>query len=255
MIFDIHTALGHWPFRQVPHQSASELRHVLEDAGIEGAAAANSHGLFYKNCHDANLELTEWLAPHGDFFTRIATLNPLYAAWERDLRTCVQDLGLRGVRLAPQYHGYALGCDESVALAKGAADLGLPVLVPHRLVDVRQHHWMDTERTVDMAEVAALCRAVPEARIVYTESRAPTAELLDDEGSWRYPGLYLESSRLDLHDLPEPVAAERAVFGTGAPFKHVTPALLKLNTSDLTPAARQRIAGANGPELLGLSSD
>jgi len=26
MLFDINTAIGHWPFRQVPHESPSELR-------------------------------------------------------------------------------------------------------------------------------------------------------------------------------------------------------------------------------------
>ena len=251
MTFDIHTALGHWPFRQVPNQSAPELRRVLEDAGIGGAAVANTHGLFYKNCHDANLELAEWLAPHPDFFTGVATLNPLYAAWDRDLRACTEDLGLRALRLVPQYHEYDLGCNEAVALAQLATQLDLPLLIPHRLVDVRQHHWMDTERTIGMDEIAALCQSVPEARIIITEAQYSSG-LLDDGGAWRHHGLYLESSRLDLGALPQSVAAERVVFGTGAPFKHVNPALLKLDTADLTPETLQRIAGANGRSLLRL---
>ena len=31
MLFDINTAIGHWPFRQVPHQSVPELRSQLTD--------------------------------------------------------------------------------------------------------------------------------------------------------------------------------------------------------------------------------
>lgn len=252
MIFDVNTALGHWPFRQVPNQAAPELRRVLEQAGIAGAAAANTHGLFYKNCQDANLELAEWLAPHGDFFTGVATLNPLYAAWDRDLRACAEDLGLRALRLAPQYHGYGLGSAEAVALARQAAERGLPLLVPHRLVDVRQHHWMDTERTVGLDEIGALCRAVPAARVIVTEYRGGAGELLDGDGTWRLPGLVLESSRLDLAALPAAVAAERVVFGSGAPFKHVKPALLKLDTAGLSGEAIVGIAGRKARALLGL---
>lgn len=252
MTFDINTALGHWPFRRVPNQTAPELRRVLEKADIEGAAVANTHGLFYKNVHDANLELADCLAPHAGFFVGVATLNPLYAAWDRDLRTCVEDLGFRALRLAPQYHGYEAGCTEAVALAKLATEVRLPLLIPHRLVDVRQHHWMDTERTIGLDEIGALCRAVPEARVIVTESAFGARALLDGSGQALYPGLFLESSRLSVHALPPAFAEEHVVFGSGAPFKHVTPALLKLGTADLAPEARQKVAGTNGRALLGM---
>lgn len=250
MTFDMNTALGHWPFRQVPNTTATELRQVLEEAGIDGAAVANTHGLFYKNCHDANLELAEWLAPHEGFFTGVGTLNPVYAAWERDLRTCAGALGFRAIRLAPQYHGYGLGCDQAVDLARQAAELGLALLVPHRVVDVRQHHWMDTEQTIGLGEIGALCAAVPQARVIVTEYRGGAGELTNAGETWRYPGLYLESSRLDLAAFPSAVAEERVVFGTGAPLKHVRPALLKLDTADLPAEALERVAAKNGRAIL-----
>jgi predicted TIM-barrel fold metal-dependent hydrolase len=252
MAFDVHTALGHWPYRRVPGQTAAELRSLLESAGIDGAAAANTHGLFYKNCHDANLELADWLAPHGDFYVGVATLNPTYAAWERDLVTCAQALGLRALRLAPQYHDYELGSDAAVAIAQAAAELGLPLMVPHRVVDVRQRHWFDTERTISVGEVGALCDRVPQATVIVTESRYPAKALIDDEGAPRYPSLYLESSRLTLDSLPELFAAGQVVFGTGAPFKHVTPALLKVEIADLEPESKARILSGNARALLGL---
>lgn len=252
-LFDINTAVGHWPFRKIPHQTPEELRQVLEKAGIRGAAVANTHGLFYKNCHDANLELAVWLAPYGEFFSGVATLNPLYAAWERDLRACREELEFCAVRLVPQYHDYELGCREAVAMAQAATELGLPLLVPHRVVDVRQRHGFDTERTIEIDEIGALCAAVPEARIIATEANFSGRALIDAEGGLRYPGLYLESSRVDLSSFPEAVAAERILFGTGAPFKHLQPAILKLEIADLEPPSRERIGWRNGRELLGFS--
>ena len=52
----------------------------------------------------------------------------------------------------PQYHDYALDAAEAVALARLAAEAHLPLLIPHRLVDVRQHHWMDVGRIIGMNE-------------------------------------------------------------------------------------------------------
>ncbi|HIE11617.1 MAG TPA: hypothetical protein EYP62_08385 [Kiritimatiellae bacterium] len=253
MLFDMNTAVGHWPFRKVPHQTAEELRRMLEQAGFGGAAVANTHGLFYKNCHDANLELAEWLAPHGDFFAGVATLNPLYAAWERDLRACREKLGFRALRMVPQYHAYELSAPEAIAMATAATELGVPLLIPHRVVDVRQRHGFDTERTLGLDEIGALCAAVPEARVIVTEANFSGRMLLDEDGAFRYPGLYLESSRADIGSFPEPVAAERMVLGTGAPFKHLRPALLKLEIADLKPSSRERIGWTNGRRLLGMA--
>jgi uncharacterized protein len=252
MMFDINTAVGHWPFRRIPNQTPAELRALLEGAGIDGAAVANTNGLFYKNCHDANLELAEWLAPHADFFVGVATLNPLYAAWERDLRTCSEELGFRALRLVPQYHDYALGCGESIAIARLAAQVDMPMLIPHRVVDVRQHHWLDTERVIGIDEIGALCRAVPEARVIVCEGGFSAGALVDGEGSPRYPGLYLESSRVAIDGFSEEFAAERIAFGTGAPFKQIRPAQLKVEVADLESESRERICGKNGRELLGL---
>ena len=252
-MFDINAAIGHWPFRRIPHQSADALRAHLEGYGMRGAAVANTHGLFYKNAHDANLELAEAIAPHGDFFAGVATLNPTYAAWERDLAACAGDLGMRALRIAPQYHDYAIGDACTVETVRAAAELGLPVLVPHRVVDIRQRHWRDTETTNAPGEVAALARAVPEARIVFTEYLAPTAALAKVFGDC--PNVLIETSRLrsaygqELAATVRALGAGRVAFGTGAPFKEVTPALLRVENADLSDEEREKVTGGNAREL------
>jgi len=274
MLFDINTAIGHWPFRQVPHESPSKLRALLTAKGIAGAAVAHTHGLFYLNCHDANFELAEAISGHAGFFVGVATLNPMYAAWERDLPACREKLGLRALRLAPQYHGYQLGCPESLAIARAAAELALPVLVPHRVVDVRGRHWFDTEETVGFAQIAAFCEAVPETKVIVTEGSFDADHLLTKEGSFRCPNLYLELSRArnGLCNLPVPrplgpgwrprqgrglataIAAEHMLFGTGAPLKSISPALLKLELADIDDLGKQQIAWQNARKLLGLET-
>jgi predicted TIM-barrel fold metal-dependent hydrolase len=257
-MFDINAAIGHWPFRRVPNQQPDALRRLLEGHGIHGAAVANTNGLFYTNCHDANRELAEAIAPHGRFFVGVATLNPTYAAWERDLAACVEHLGLRALRLAPQYHGYALGDAAAVAIARAAAAAGLPILIPHRIVDVRQRHWFDTEQTTSLAEIVGLCLAVPEARVVVTELAVTAASLCAADGAPVCGNLYLETSRLTsaygqgLSQVVKALGASRVLFGSGAPFKEIEPALLKLHHAGLAPAARRAVAGGSARRLLGV---
>jgi hypothetical protein len=164
-------------------------------------------------------------------------------------------LGLRALRLAPQYHGYRLGCPESVAIARAAAELGLPVLVPHRVVDVRGRHWFDTEETIGFAQIAAFCEAVPESSLIVTEGAFDSDALLREDGSVRYPNLYLELSRArnGLCNLPAEIVAERMVFGSGAPLKCITPALLKLELADVDSSGRHQIGWGNARKLLGLA--
>jgi predicted TIM-barrel fold metal-dependent hydrolase len=86
-----------------------------------------------------------------------------------------------------------------------------------------------------------------------TETKIQQPRLSD--ASVRYPNLYLELSRArdGMCKLPAEIAAERMVFGTGAPFKCVTPALLKLDLApELDEPARRRIGWGNGRRLLGL---
>ena len=252
MRFDIHCALGHWPFQKVPGSIPVELRTALISKGIEGAAVVNTQGLFYKNCHDANLELSEWISDNADFFVGVATLNPLYPAWERDLPFCRHTLHFRALRLAPQYHNYRLDGGEAKAIATLAAELDMPILIPHWIMDVRQRHWFDTERTIGMDEIGALCSAVSQAHVIITDSPFAGDLLLQDE-AFRYPNLYVDSTRVGIAGLPETVAAKHVLFGTGAPFKSITPALLRLDMADISASARRAIEGDTARALLGLA--
>lgn len=259
-MYDIHTAIGHWPFRRIPNQDPDSLRRLLEEHGIAGAAVANTHGIFYTNCHDANLELAEAIAGHADFFSGIATLNPVYAAWERDLADCAGALGLRALRLVPQYHGYALSDPAALDLVRAATAAGLPVFLPHRVVDVRQRHWLDTEQTLSLAEIVGLCHAVPEARVVVTELAVSAAGLRALDGAPLCGNLYVETSRLTsclgqgLAQVARFMGAAHVVFGSGAPFKEVLPAQLKVRHADLTAAERRAVSGGSARRLLGLSA-
>ncbi|MDD5598899.1 MAG: amidohydrolase family protein [Victivallaceae bacterium] len=252
-IFDINTAVGHWPFRKLELESASKLRNALESHGISRAAAVNTNGIFYKNCHDANLELHSWLRGDENFFTGIATINPVYAKWDKDLRESVERLGFKGVRIVPQYHDYELASAPAAEIADLAAALDIPVFIPYRIIDIRQRHWLDTEKVNDFESVYNFCIRHPETPVIYTEA-VVSAESFN--GKEKCSNLFIEISRMrsvygqQISKLAAAIGTEQLLFGSGAPFKEISPALLKLRNADLPEAAQKQLAGENAVRIL-----
>lgn len=250
-MFDINTAIGHWPFRRLPRRHAGELRQYLHSRGVQGAAVASTPALFYMNSQDANLELAEEIAPHRDFFVGVATLNPGYAAAVRDLDVCVEQLGFRALRLAPCYHNYSLADGTADALLARAGELGIPVLLPNEIVNFRQKHWMEPNQPLGMESVLAICARFPQVTFIGTEGGYNLSMPAP-------PNLCLEMSRYlscygqVLAEMVQKLGAERILFGSGAPFKEIEPALLKLHHAQISAAQKELIAGGNARRLLGL---
>ena len=250
MLFDINTAVGHWPFRQIPNQTLPELKVYLVSQGIGGAAVASTNAVFYKNCQDGNLEIARELEEYDGFFVGVATLNPLFAAWERDLEGCAE-LGFRALRMLPKYHAYEWSAPEAQAMIAKAGELGLPILVPHELVNFRQRHHLEPEKPLNFNEFLKVAKANPNTNFIYMETAVPPAG--------KYPkNLYFEMSRYrssysnNLNLLVNNVGADHVLFGTGAPFKAAEPAILKLHTSKLFGDALELISSENARRLLKL---
>lgn len=251
-LFDINTAIGHWPFRKLDIDTIAKLKKELEAHGISGAAVTNINSLLYMNCHEANIELHEWLKGQEKFFAGIATINPFYAKWDKDLNEVVKKFKFRGVRLVPRYHDYELA-SVPAEFAQLAASLGVPVFIPHRLSDIRQRHWMDTEKTIDFNEVYDFSMKNPATKVIYTEASV-SAECF--KGKKKCPNLFFEISRMrssygqQISRLASVIGYEQLVFGSGSPFKEISPAILKLEHADLKSNERTAVAYGNAVKLL-----
>src|SRR3954454_8983070 len=142
-LIDANAWLGHYPFRPVPHHTPDGLLRLMDRHGIERAVVSSLHAVFYGDPQCGNEELARWVSPHRDRLIPCATLNPEYPEWPEDLRQCREDWDMRGVRLFPAHHRYALNSPATVDLVEAAATAGLHVAIPLRLEDRRQRHWMD----------------------------------------------------------------------------------------------------------------
>jgi predicted TIM-barrel fold metal-dependent hydrolase len=255
MRIDVNTYIGHWPFRQLRHNTAEALVRRMDERDIDQAVVASIDGILYKNVHPANEILSTQVQPFRDRLIPFATLNPTYPGWQEDLRRCAGELGLSGLRLYPHYHGYRLGDPEALELIHAATQLGWAIQVPMRVVDRRQRHKWDLAEDLAPDEVYAMLAQCPGTRWMWLNSLGLDGARLPAEAQY-----LVEISRMtavlqrNIQALIETAGAEHLAFGTGMPFKVPEPALLKLQVLDAPPEAIEGIAWRNASEMLGLGS-
>jgi uncharacterized protein len=258
MIIDANTWLGHWPFRQLRYNDAAGLLHLMDADGIDLGVVANTHGVFYKNVQKANEELAEWVAPHRDRLVPFATLNPNYPGWQRNLRLCHDEMGMKGLRLYPVYHDYKLTDATAGELIAAATEMGLPIQLPMRIVDVRQRHWMDAERNLSAEECLAAVQAYPNTTFIFANAlglQPATFAGANGQGGRRVVTDLARMSAVyhdDLGALIGQAGAGSVVLGTGIPFNYARPAFLKVEALDADQAQKEQILSGNMRAVLGL---
>jgi predicted TIM-barrel fold metal-dependent hydrolase len=257
MLIDTNAYLGPYAFRHLRHATAPELLALMDQHRIDQAWVSSSLAITYRNPQPANEELAAATRVHRDRLVPLAVINPAYAGWADDLKRCHEELGMRGLRLYPKWHGYELKDRRCLELVHEATRRGLVISIPVRAEDARQRSWLVDVPDVPVAELVALVQACPRARFVFVNGAGFAGSELGRKGS-RLAGNYaMELSRLsallanEIGQLVGNVGAERVVFGTGMPFTYPDPALLKLEVLDLSPAAAELIRWKNAARLLG----
>lgn len=253
-IVDGNAFVGHYGFRRLRSNDAPGLLSMMDDFGIERACVASAGAILYRDCQAGNEELFEDTRAASNRLVLYATVNPAYPGWQRDLARCA-DLGFQAIRLYPAYHGYEVDGPETAAVFGAAAEAGMPVSLPVRVEDVRQHHWLDTTVDLELRRIVAAAEACPHGTYLVTEAIVRAAA---DDPLWerlRALRIHFEISRMtsvldkDLQHLLQHLGPERLLFGTGFPFKTPSPAFLKLQALDASPEAKSLVAGGNARRL------
>src|SRR5688572_25614872 len=126
MIIDVNACLGHYPFRQLRFNTAEKMIGLMDRNGIDRAVVSSLHAVFYRDAHRGNVELYEETKSHGSRFIPVATVNPKYVGWERDLAESIEQWKMKAVTLVPEHHGYALSDEHGRAALARIAKYGRP---------------------------------------------------------------------------------------------------------------------------------
>ena len=261
MLVDVNAYVGHWPFLQLPYNNCEGLLGRMDRFGVDISVVSNLNGIFYKNTQSANKELHDELKSRKQFadrFIPFAVINPNYAGWRADLETSTKKFGMKGVRIYPQYHDYALHHPECVALLKRVRDKGLPVAISLRMVDYRQRSWMDLDNEWKLQDVMPAIREVPDGGYLIVNVANSMNLSADDFALVQKANVLFDTSG---RAIGNPVAAltrfgkQKLAFGTQAPVLDYLTGLLRIEAmrdDEADEATKESLRSGNAKRFLKL---
>lgn len=254
MIIDVNTYLGHYPFRKLRFTGAQAMIEHMDAHGIHAAVVSSLHAVFYRDSHRGNEELFEETRKYPRRLIPVATINPKYAGWERDLDEAVEQYSAKAVTLLPAYHGYRLTDELGQAALTQIAQRKLPVVLTQRLEDRRQRHHWDVAEDLTAGELAEIAVAHPRLRFLLSNwAKLDESQLVAAQLKGR---CLIDFARLHVlmnKDVPKLLSAlgvESIAFGSHMPFDYVGPSLVKLaNLAMLPEREYEKIAWQNAADF------
>ena len=277
MLLDINAYVGHWPFKQLQYNTCEKLLDRMNKYSVDLSVVSNLNGVFYKNTQSANEELFEELNSESRFKSRFksslipfAVINPIYAGWRDDLEECVTSMGMKGIRVYPQYHDYDITDPSFIELVRIARDKGLPVAIDIRMVDSRQRSWMDIpvfvpgEKTDiifkewQLKNIIPIIKEVPDAK--YIILNIANGLRLDDEETEliKKADILFDTSGRSMSDLPDLLkkfGREKFAFGTHSPILDYLSGHLRIeymNDSEADEETKEMLRSGNAIRMLGI---
>jgi len=268
MLLDINANVGHWPFMQRRYITCDALLGRMNEFGVDISVISNIHGIFYKNTQSANEELYDEINSDRRFrdrFIPFAVLNPIYAGWKDDLKTCVNKMGMKGVRLYPKYHDYEMTDPSLAECVKRVRDHGLPVAFTIRMVDSRIRSWMDVDYVRKtpkpewaVKDVVPIIRAVPDAK--YLILNVANGILVRDEDLelLKRADILFDTSGRQVNSLPDLLNSygrEKFSFGTHSPFLDYLTGMLRIESlrdDEADEATKELLRSGNAKRMLGI---
>jgi predicted TIM-barrel fold metal-dependent hydrolase len=258
MIIDVNAYLGHYPFRPLRFTSAPKMIEHMNAHGIDMAVVSSLHAVFYRDAHRGNEELFQDVRQFPDRLIPIATVNPKYVGWERDLEEAVERGSAKGVTLLPEHHGYSLTGELGRVALSRIAGYGLPVVLTQRLEDRRQRHHWDVAEDLTTATLIEVATTHPSLRCLLSNWIGLNGPELIAAGL--RGRCLIDFARLhvllnkDVSKLIDELRVDSIAFGSHMPFDYLGPSLVKLaNIAALFPGEDyEKIAWQNAASFFRL---
>jgi predicted TIM-barrel fold metal-dependent hydrolase len=246
--------------------------------GVDLSVISNLNGIFYKNTQSANVELYNELKSDRQFSSRFipfAVINPIYAGWRDDLENCVTKMGMKGIRIYPQYHDYEITDPRIIELVKVARDKGIPVAIDIRMVDSRQRSWMDIPMfnynspvktdiifgEWDLQKVMPIIREVPDAKFIIVNLANSISLINEDLELIRKANVVFDTSGRalmgdnELSALLKRFGKEKFAFGSHSPVLDYLTGLLRIESmtnSEADDDTKQLLRSGNAARIIGI---
>ena len=131
---------GQFPFRAVARATLRETRARMDSLNIARAVVSPIEAVFQEDSWEAEERLAREITGQAAFI-QFKIVNPRCAWWQADLDRALRHLGVKGIRLIPGYHQYALNDERLHDVMAYARSRDLPVQVFCRMQDSRMQ-WL-----------------------------------------------------------------------------------------------------------------
>jgi predicted TIM-barrel fold metal-dependent hydrolase len=253
-VIDVNVSLSRWPFRRLPLDETPALVERLRRLGVTEAWAGSLDASLHQDLAAVNARLAAECRAHGAGLLRpFGAVNPLLPDWREELRRCHQVHRMPGIRLQPNYHGYALDHAALADLLTEAAKSRLIVQIALKMEDQRTlHALLKHLPTTDPAPLQRLLARQPSPRVVLLNAlgdlRGEALRRLFATGR-----IWVDIAMLErlagLERLVGEVGADHLLFGSHAPLFYPDAAHLKLKESALLPEQSEAIRQGNARRL------
>jgi len=257
-LIDVNVNLGRWPLRRVRFDDMAGLAAMLRRQGVTQAWAGSFECLLHKDMAAANARLAAECRREGKgLLLPFGSVNPKLPEWEEDFRRCVEEHGMPGLKLFPNYHGYKLDDPDFTRLLGLATKHGLVVELALIMEDERMMHPLLRVPPTDPAPLAAAAKQTPGLRLVIVNGLRMLREkaLVEIVGAGE---ISIEISMLDavngVGELFGSLPPGRVLFGSYAPLFYFESAALKLQESPLTDAQLRAVRYESARRLLRASA-
>ena len=263
MFIDISTYVGHWPFRNVIHNTLDGLDRIAQANGITHMVVANIEGFFYKDANRANLTFLEEIKAYTGktVFLPLAVVDPTYPEWERDARAMIE-AGFKGFEISPRYHFYPFTAtfpyDSYTPVNYGglvldlAAELDVPVRICTSVENYRARSRHDHYNNPTADELAALLSANKDAHVMITSFHGASVGGALGEVVKNRPNTYFDITALAAGAVNtlgcvgamQHLDESQICYGSLAPIQYIEPTLIALEYDDALPAEKAKVNAA-----------
>jgi uncharacterized protein len=265
MILDMNVLLGRWPFARLGYEGVDDMLRLMDRAGIDRAVVTSLDSVFYYDAEIGNHDVGEACLRHPDRLIPYAIINPNLARWREHLARCVQDYGIKGIKLHPDYHKFdllpgRLHRPEGEALMAEARRLGLPVYLQTSLFDMRHHPGYCFVWEIPVQDVARTLQRYQDNIFIIGGARwfsGVVEQLLTLTASSQVATYYVATDGLigpydGIAGLVGRIGASRFLFSSRTPLLYSEASRDMIQQSKLSAEEKTGIFGLNAANLLGL---
>ena len=249
-MIDTNVSFGPWPWMDFSSVAAQTLEAQLENEGIHEAWVSATESILFPDPDgpDDRLVAAFRSCPR---MVPVKTINLAMGNWRESLDRALGPLGMRLVKIYPNYHQYSLVGPEAMALAALLAERGIPLLIALRVEDERNQYLLMKVASVPVQEIVTLAAIHPNLKVLALGAQVGEIATLTAGADNVFCDIAFAETGNVMDRLLALAPVGRIIFGSHSPFFYTRAAVRKLLGASLSEEAKRAIAFDNARGLLG----